>query len=97
MLGLTSLSISIKRRFGESDAQSSSRGRDRLFLRWLKGFTTSEQRPADAGVLVGDGDEGFVVVRARSELDHPSLEARTFIRRPGHGGIQSGSCTVDQE
>ena len=50
-------------------------------------FLARQERPADAGVLVGDGHKGLAVTEALTQSDNPVLEVRALIGRSGEGGI----------
>ena len=52
-----------------------------------EGALLGEQRPDDAGVLGGDGDDGAVVATALAQCHGPAGEAIGFMR----GGLQYGA------
>src|SRR5262245_60783080 len=52
-----------------------------------------EQGPCDAGVLVGDGDEGTVVTAALLELERPARDA-VLMRA---GGVQHRAGALDEQ
>jgi hypothetical protein len=54
---------------------------------WIVVLAFVENRPDDARVLVGDGDEGFSITDAIVQRDDPLLEARALLGRSSQSDL----------
>src|SRR5215831_5168577 len=60
-------------------------------------FLACEHRPADAGVLVGDGDEALVIADAVAQSHDPVLEVRALVGCFAQCGIQCGTRPLSEQ
>src|SRR5450631_335047 len=65
--------------------------------RGVVAFILGKHGPKDAGMLVGDGDQGLVVALATIELDDPALQSTGACGLRIDGRLQCTASTLNQQ
>ena len=63
----------------------------------IVGFVSCQHRPTPPGVLVGDGEQGFVIADAGVQSCGPQLQTRAFLGGSFQSRLQRGSGPLGEQ